>query len=105
MTWTLATDMPTYQRSEAFLKDYEVLDAADKERFRRTVQEEFIPDLEAGGFRPGLRVKRVQRARGVFEMTWAPDGRATFMYGPEQVPHQPQFIWRRVGTHSIFKSP
>jgi hypothetical protein len=31
--------------------------------------------------RRGLRVKRVQATSGVFEMTWAPDGRATWQYG------------------------
>ena len=32
-------------------------------------------------FRPGLRVKRVRGATGLYEMTWAPDGRATFSWG------------------------
>jgi len=57
-----------------FLKDFEVLDADDKARFKRTVLEEFIPDLAARQFRPGLRVKGVRGASSVFEMTWAPDG-------------------------------
>ena len=30
---------------------------------------------------PDLRVKGVQGAEGVFEMTWADDGRATFEHG------------------------
>lgn len=97
--------MPTYQRTAVFLKDFEVLDADDKARFKRTVLEEFIPDLAARQFRPGLRVKGVRGAPSVFEMTWAPDGRATFEYGPEQVPGQPHVIWRRVGTHGIFQAP
>ena len=33
------------------------------------------------GFRLGLRVKRVQGEWSLFEMTWAPDGRATFSMG------------------------
>ncbi len=42
------------------------------------------------------------RAPGVYEMTWAPDGRATWEYGDERFPGIPHVIWRRVGTHSIF---
>jgi hypothetical protein len=58
----------------------------------------FVENLVGGGqFREGLRVKGVQGAAGVFELTWAPDGRATFGYG-ESVPREAHVIWRRVGT-------
>jgi len=40
-------------------------------------------DLRDQKFRPGLRVKRVQGHPGVWEMSWAADGRATFEYGEE----------------------
>ncbi|MBV2362052.1 hypothetical protein KUM37_01630 [Streptomonospora sp. NEAU-YY374] len=67
------------------------------------VAEEFVPDLVRGSFRPGLRVKRVQGvASEVYEMTWAPDGRATWQYGREQRPGTPHVVWRRVGTHAVF---
>jgi hypothetical protein len=67
---------------------------------------QFVDDLEAGrGFRKGLRVKGVQGAAGVFELTWAPDGRATFEYGPEESTGQPHVVWRRVGTHTVFNQP
>lgn len=62
-------------------------------------------DLKRGTFRPGLRVKGVKNAPGVFEMTFAPDGRATFQYGPQHLPDHPHIIWRRVGTHDVFRSP
>lgn len=38
-------------------------------------------------------------------MTWAYDGRATFQYGEEVQSEQPHIIWRRVGTHAIFRRP
>jgi hypothetical protein len=53
----------------------------------------------------GLRVKRVQGHDGIWEMSWAPDGRATFEYGPEQIPGQSHVRWRRIGDHSIFSDP
>ena len=56
--------------------------------------------------RKGLRVKRIRGAAGeIWEMTWAPDGRATFQYGKERIPGEPHIIWRRIGTHGIFQQP
>lgn len=44
--------------------------------------------------RPGLRVKRVQTAPpGVLEMTWAPDGRATFEFGREVRAGHRHVVW------------
>ncbi|MEU0659409.1 hypothetical protein [Streptomyces lavendulocolor] len=41
-------------------------------------------DLRTGRtFRPGLRIKGVRRAPGVYELTWGGGGRATWSYGPE----------------------
>jgi hypothetical protein len=39
-------------------------------------------------FSPGLRVKRVQGHPGIWELRFAPDGRATFAYGEEQIPRR-----------------
>ena len=50
-------------------------------------------------------MKSVQGWPGVWEMTWAPDGRATFEYGTERRPGEPHGIWRRVGAHDIFRQP
>jgi hypothetical protein len=53
-------------------------------------------------FRPSLRIKRVRSAPpGVFEMTWAPDGRATFEFGSEVRPGQAHVAWRRIGKHDV----
>jgi len=54
-------------------------------------------------FPPGLRVKRVQGRQDVWEITFAPDGRATFEYGDEVLPGTPHVIWRRVGTHDVLR--
>ena len=51
-------------------------------------------------FRPGLRVKTVRGAPGLYEMSWAPDGRALFsleIAGPGQLVH---VVWHRCGDHS-----
>lgn len=66
----------------------------------------FVEDIKGGGgFRRGLRVKGVAGHPGIFEMTWAPDGRATFSYGDAVKPGETHIVWRRCGTHEIFGAP
>lgn len=98
--------MPTFETTDRFKKDLSVLDPADRARFHRPVTQ-LVADLSTPPrqARPGLRVKGVQGAAGVFEMTWAPDGRATFEYGEPMLPDEPHVVWRRVGTHDIFGRP
>ena len=97
--------MPTYVWLARFRADFESLTPVQQAAFLTAI-EQFVEDLQSGrGFRKGLRVKGVQGAAGVFEMTWAPDGRATFEYGDEVIEGAPHIVWRRVGTHAIFTTP
>jgi len=97
--------MPTYKVLPRFRKDFAQLSEQDQERFREAVKK-FVEDLERGeGFRPGLRVRGVEGAIGIFEMTWAPDGRATFQYGVPVHGGQAHVVWRRVGTHAVLSGP
>jgi hypothetical protein len=97
--------VPTFQRTPRFDRDWKRLTADQRARFRSVVTAQFVPDLVGGAFRAGLRVKGVAAALNVFEMTWAPDGRATFSYGAPQRPGEPHVIWRRIGTHEVFRDP
>ena len=98
--------MPTYTRLPRFKKDYDSLSPDERAAFKDAVGE-FVADLASREFRKGLRVKGVQGSSGIFEMTWADNGRATFQYGPPVEGHEPEphIIWRRIGTHDIFRSP
>ena len=98
--------MPTNELLPLFRQDYARLNEAQKRAFRLAVKK-FVVDLRHGrAFRSSLRVKPMQNAPGIFEMTWdGYDGRATFMYGPEQIPGEPHIIWRRIGGHDIFDHP
>ncbi|MFJ6053662.1 hypothetical protein [Streptomyces sp. NPDC092307] len=100
--------MPTYEALPRFTADLDRLTLEQRRRFRQTVAA-FIDGLRTGRFRVGLRVKRVQRAVGIYEPTWSmgagPAGRATWEYGPELRPGTPHVIWRRIGTHSILTGP
>lgn len=95
--------MPTFQATPRSERDWKQLTPDLRARFQRVVTEQFVPDLAKGTFLAVLRVKGVQAAPGVFEMTWAPDGRATCSYGQQQRPGEPHVIWRRIGTHQIFR--
>ena len=99
--------MPTFELTGRFERDWRKITSQQQEAFRKTIREAFVPDLDSPDqpFRPGLRVKGVTAHPGVFEMTWAPDGRATFSYGEEHIPGKPHVIWRRIETHSIFTPP
>ncbi|MFJ1930438.1 MULTISPECIES: hypothetical protein [unclassified Streptomyces] len=102
--------MPTYETLTRFDNDLRRLTPEQRRRFRRAVTA-FVHDLRDtdGHFRAGLRIKRVQRAPGIYELTWSmgtgPAGRATFEYGTEVRPGTPHVIWRRIGTHQILTGP
>ena len=97
--------MPTWDKTERFQKDWAELGTGEREAFRAAVVK-MVEDLRAGrGFRKGLRIKGVKQADGVYEMTWASDGRATFQYGSPRAPGEAHIIWRRIGTHEIFGNP
>ena len=84
--------MPTHEETQQFWRDYWSLTPPQREAFRVAVRR-FVTDLRTGRFRAGLRVRGVQGSEGVFEMTWAPDGRATFHYGRSLRPGDPHIIW------------
>jgi hypothetical protein len=97
--------VPTYAWLARFGADFDALSPGQQTAFLAAL-EGVVADLRGGGgFRGGLRVKGVQGARGIFEMTWAPDGRATFEYGDPIIEGTPHIVWRRIGTHAIFDQP
>jgi len=95
--------MPSYERTRRFERDWKGLGDADRTRFT-TAFARFDADLVANTFRRGLRVKRVEGTDSVFEMTWAPDGRATFEYGTSRG-QGAHVVWRRIGRHGVFRRP
>lgn len=96
--------MPTWSTTERFERDFKELSVEQRTEFRSAIVA-FVADLRRRNFRKGLRVKGIQGADGIFELTWAKDGRATFQYGPEALPGEPHVIWRRCWTHAIFRNP
>ncbi|SRR5690242_2805446 len=97
--------MPTHDEEETFWRDWAALTPSQRDAFLSAMAE-MVEDLRAGHeFRRGLRVKKFQGLAGVFEMTWARNGRALFRYGTSPIPGEKHIIWIRIGTHEIFKNP
>ena len=97
--------MPTYAWLPLFRRELAKLTPAQQKAFLLAVAA-LVADLCSGaGFRKVLRVKKMQGFENVWEMTWAPDGRATFHFGESVKERQPHIVWRRIGTHDIFRQP
>ena len=98
--------MPTHDETTTFLRDCSRLTPQQLDRFRRRLAD-FIADLsqmEAGQrtwFRSNLRVKKLSGVPDVYEMSWAPDGRATFAMGNFVVEGKLHIVWLRIGGHDI----
>jgi hypothetical protein len=98
--------VPTFERGPRFDREFR--------RLSRELQRAFVAALplfiealraKPPAFPPQLRVKRVEGATGVWELSFARDGRATFEYGAEQITGEPHVKWRRIGDHSILNEP
>lgn len=96
--------MPTYEATARFWREFRKLTRTEQQAFLVAVVRLrlVVANKELD---PALRIKAVQGATGVFELTWAPDGRATFEFGEAVRPGEPHIVWRRVGTHDIFQDP
>jgi hypothetical protein len=93
--------VPTFGTTPTFDRAFEALSSEQKTRFKRKARD-LSDDLKAGGKpRKGLRVKGYKSRQGTLEMTWAPNGRAVFMFGEAVREGEPHVIWLDVGSHDI----
>lgn len=96
-----------FQTTPAFARDFKRLPEQHQKKFR-----ELVPAFNAAAERAAagennpwpssMRVKPIQRAEGVWELTWSmndPDGRATWEWA--EVDGDPAVRWRRIGDHSV----
>jgi hypothetical protein len=96
--------VPTVDLTVRFRREFARLSPEQKAAFRAALRR-FVEDLRRGQLRPGLRVSGLHSRPGVYEMTWAPGGRATFEYGEAIHAGEPHIIWRRCGTHQVLVEP
>jgi hypothetical protein len=103
-----------FEWTHRFEADFRRLSASERDTFR-TIAREFSSAADAflearTPWPTRFRVRSVESAPGIFEMTWSfsgPDGRATWEWETLAAPREshPAVLWRRIGGHSIFKSP
>ena len=96
---------------DSFRADYKRLSPNEQTTFK-TALKDFVAACDRYAADPSvawpasLRVKDVENAPGILEMTWSfsgPDGRATFEW--VQIDGQLGLRWRRIGSHGIFANP
>jgi hypothetical protein len=100
-----------YEVVDSFLADYKRLSGEEQGLVRKAL-DEFIRACDryaadpSTGWPASLRIKDVEGAPGVLEMTWSftgPDGRATFEW--VRIDGALAVRWRRIGGHAIFRKP
>lgn len=100
-----------FEFTDRFRSDRERLSDSDRRLVVKALQA-FVPACDRDALDPStpwpssLRVKDVEGAPGVREMTWSfsgPDGRATFEW--IQIEGSLAVRWRRIGNHEILKNP
>lgn len=100
-----------FELTEPFLGDRDRLSDAERDIVRRALPrfveacERFATD-PAARWPSSLRVKDVESAPGIFEVTFSftgPDIRATFEW--TQIDGALTVRWRRIGGHEIFRRP
>jgi hypothetical protein len=96
--------MPTWDQTDVFRRDLAAISPSRRAAFAVAVTP-FVHDLGSVEFRKGLRVKKMAGRPGIWEMTWADDGRATFSFAEPVVEGETHIVWRRIGTHDVLRRP
>ena len=100
-----------FETTRSFDSDDARLAEAEQKSFRKALTE-FVPACDRFAEAPAekwpasLRVKDVEGAPGIWEMTWSfagPDRRATFEW--VQIEGRLGLRWRRIGSNRILKNP
>ena len=98
--------------NDKFNKDFKKLKREHQILFLEA-QDLFVQEIANFAFTKNLervskkyRIKVLRNTDEVWEMTWSfsgPDGRATFHLA--EIDGEPTIVWRRIGSHEIFKQP
>lgn len=100
-----------FETTASFDADFARLSDRERRRFLDALGT-FVPACDryaadpAARWPASLRVRAVEGAPGIWEMTWSfvgPDGRATFEF--IRIDGELGIRWRRIGGHAIFRKP
>jgi hypothetical protein len=93
--------MPTWAATAEFWRGWKRLTPRQRTAFL-AARDDFIADLAAGRFRPGLGVKRFRASEELYELRWSDAGRALWRFGPQQVQGEQHIEWIAIGGHEIY---
>jgi hypothetical protein len=96
---------PTFELGSGFAREFARLPREQQRAFRLAVAKLIAALKSADELPHSLRIKRVQGTKGIWEMSWSGDGRATFRYGAERRAGETHIVWLRVGGHEILSRP
>jgi hypothetical protein len=98
--------VPTYDRLALFKREYRKLTPEQRARFRVAVTKLVAALSRTPPSLPGEPlVNPLSGHHGVYELRFAPDGRATFTFGTPVRDGQSHIIWRRIGGHEVLDRP
>ena len=98
--------MPTFDRLALFKREYRRLTPEQRARFKVAVAKLIAALSQTPPRVPGEPlVNPLAGHRGVYELRFAPDGRARFTFGASVREGQPHVIWRRIGGHEVLDRP
>jgi hypothetical protein len=98
--------VPTFDRLALFKREYRKLTPEQKKRFGAAVTKLVAALQQTPPRLPGEPlVNPLSGHRGVYELRFAADGRATFTFGAPVRGTQPHIIWRRIGGHEVLREP
>jgi len=98
--------VPTFDRLALFKREYRRLTPEQQARFKVAVAKLIAALSQTPPRVPGEPlVNPLAGHRGVYELRFAPDGRATFTFAAAVRDGQPHVIWRRIGGHDVLDRP
>ena len=101
-----------YRVLDSFRNDFRRLPAEHQRLFQQMLPEYFLPAIDSGAFSGSppwperLRIHKLNNTE-IYSLTWnfaSPDGRATFHLEKDDA-SDPVLAWRRIGDHSIYRTP
>jgi hypothetical protein len=98
--------VPTFDRLALFKREYRRLTPEQQARFKVAVAKLIVALSQTPPRVPGEPlVNTLAGHRGVYELRFARDGRATFTFAPPVREGKPHVIWRRIGAHEVLDRP
>jgi hypothetical protein len=95
--------MPKYDRLQQFMREWRKLTSAQQQQFEAAWRAIAVALSLTKALPPPPLVQKMS-GQEIYEVRWAPDGRATFHIEHDANGEQ-IIVWRRIGDHSILKHP